>query len=171
MTQNTKLIELCQYAGQILKSRITWADPAKLMISLAMVESSLGMNSRPRHEPAYDFGGLYWNKEHGKPWRWDIHGSISACSFSSWQIMFPTAVELGLDPLTHPCELQDDSKAVHWVIEYIKRRILDRGAVTLANFAVGYNGGNPSAFNDQTIKYAKKLELAYNSQGPQIIKV
>lgn len=140
-----------------IKDRMPWGDPARLLGAIATVESAFGKYNVPKHERAFDFGGRLFNRELWLKW-----GSIQACSFSSWQIMFPVAVELGFDKNRHPCELSDDSIAIHWVIEYLKKRVFDRGAKTIREVADAYNSGS---FKDSIVpfEYIGKVIQAYQN--------
>lgn len=133
MNDQAKLKALIVTRGPTLE--IGWADPVCLLASLAEIESAFGLLAIPKHEKAYDWGGTYFNRA-----LWSKWGSWAACSYSSFQIMFPAAVELGFSG--SPMDLWDDEIAIHWVIDFIQKRILDKGASTLEQFADAYNSGS-----------------------------
>lgn len=139
-----------------IQPRIPWANAVALLGALAENESSFGANAIPKYEKQFDYGGRFYARELCKKW-----GAWAACSYGSFQIMYPVAVELGFDPNRSPAELWDDEVGIHWVIEYINRRIIDRGAASLRDFAAAYNGGNPKAWNNQVAEYAQRFDLAY----------
>ena len=138
-----------------LQPKVPWADATKLLVALAEVESSFAYHSRPRHERAYDRGGKYFNVDLNR-----LYGSFAACSVSSFQIMYPVAVELGLPTSVAPWELHRDCVAMPWVLAYIDKRILSRGWNTLETFADAYNTGDASDENVPT-KYVEKFVRAY----------
>jgi hypothetical protein len=153
-----RLPVLIRNQAELLKHRIDWADPERLLLALVDVESASGRFAIPRHEASFDYGGRWYNKDLARRW-----GAWAACSYSSFQIMYPVAVELGFDPERSPGDLNDDDIAVHWAIAYINRRILDKGAKTIKDFADAYNSGShrdafvPTAYCD---KFAKAYRVA-----------
>jgi len=143
----------------VLKDQMPWADPERMLLALVDVESARGRFAIPRHEKSFDTGGRWFNKELSRRW-----GAWSACSYSSFQIMYPVAVELGFDPERSPADLNDDDIAIHWAIEYIRRRILGRGAKSVRDFADAYNSGShrddfvPVAYCDKFVKAYNEAE-------------
>lgn len=151
--------------GVVLEERMKFASGVRVLAAIAEVESSFGHFSLPRHEKSFDVGGPYFKKD-----LWTAWGSWAACSYSSFQIMFPVAVELGYRG--SPTTLWDDEVAIHWVIEYIRKRILDRGCDNLHDFADAYNSGSfRDAFVPQSYiakflsSYADVLERRGLKQG------
>ena len=132
-----------------------WADPIALLGALAKVESSFGAMNVPRAEPAWLPGGKYFDMSLYKKW-----GSLAAMNFSSFQIMHPVAVELGYNKDRNPLELWNDEVAIFWVCQYIKKRILGRGASSLSDFADGFNSGTHLDKYVPT-NYIEKFEKEY----------
>ena len=132
---------------------IAWAEPVALLATLAEIESAFGLLALPKHEPAFDYGGKFCNHELWLRW-----GAWSACSYSSFQIMFVTAHELGFTG--SPVHLCDDETAIHWVLEYIRKRIIDRGCTSIEQFADAYNSGS---FKDSFVptEYVQKFVAIY----------
>ena len=62
-------------------------DGATLLMALAGNESSYGANVTPRHEPAFDVGGIYGSSPEQAPLL-AKYGSAAACSYGPWQLMF-----------------------------------------------------------------------------------
>lgn len=155
MNDPAKLKSIIRAAAITLKNRINWADPLRLLGALAEVESSFGLEAVPRHEKLYDILGIYWNRELWRKW-----GSLSACSYSSFQIMYPVCIEMGMDPNVPPWHLMDDESAMPWVLEYINKRIIVSGCTRIEDFADTYNSGT---FKDQNIPfdYISKFTTAY----------
>jgi hypothetical protein len=71
-------------------------DGTLLLWAIAGVESSFGVDCQPRHEPAYDTGGLY-AKNAPMPGLLMNFGSAAACSYGPWQLMLCDA-PLGFAP-------------------------------------------------------------------------
>lgn len=135
------LDKICEVHGRVLDKYAPWMDGQVCLQALATIESAYGVYNVPKHEKAYDQGGIYFNRG-----LWAKYGSHAACSYSSWQLMYPVAVELGF--LGSPAELMIDEKAIYWVIEYIKKRILDKGCLKLQDLADAYNSGS---FRDKIV--------------------
>lgn len=150
-----KLDKICEVHGLFLDKLAPWMDGEICLKALATVESSYGIYNIPRHEKAYDLGGIY-SKSY-KPLLIK-YGAMAACSWSSFQIMYPVAYELGFQG--DPIELQNDELAIMWVMEYIRKRILDKGCSRLQDFADAYNSGT---FRDKLIPedYITKFMKAY----------
>jgi hypothetical protein len=151
-----KLRKIIQTAAPVLG--VSFADPLRVLGALAEVESSFALCNRPRHERAFDFGGRYANEELCKRW-----GAWAACSYSSFQIMFPVAVELGFDPKRSPVDLWDDEIAIHFVVEYIRKRILARGITKIENLASVYNTGMPCDLHAVRPIYVDRFLKAYDA--------
>lgn len=150
-----KLRELILASGPALSKKMNFADGILILAALAEVESSFGIYAIPRHEKIFDIGGVYCNKDLWKQW-----GAWAACSYSSWQIMYPVSVELGFPG--RPQDLMEDETAIHWVMEYIDKRILAKGCSNLWQFADAYNSGS---FRDKVVPttYIEKFNQAYHS--------
>lgn len=141
--------------GPLLTKKASWLDGVAALGALAEIESSFGEFNIPKYERAYDVTGKYFNRELWLKW-----GAWAACSYSSWQIMYPVTVELGFSGT--PIQLMDDEIAVLWVLEYIDKRILARGCNNLKHFADAYNSGS---FRDANIPetYINRFLGAYST--------
>lgn len=137
------LTELCKSYGPSLEKVAPWLDGECLLKALAMNESALGVYNVPKHEKAYDLGGTYGKRE-----LWARFGSWAACSYSSWQIMYPVALELGFTG--SPMDLWHDDTAINYVVELIKRRIIARGATDIKQVFDAYNSGS---FKDSIVPH------------------
>lgn len=116
--------------------------PEALLGAIAWQESQLGLVAGARVEPAYlprrrfAGGGLY--RRHVVALV-TVYGDAAAASWGAFQIMFPTAWELGYRGA--PWDLDDDEAGIYWTIKYIRRRALERGAITVEQIADAYNSG------------------------------
>lgn len=117
--------------------------PEALLGAIAWRESKLGLVAGSRVEPSYlhreRFGGGGLYRAH-VPDLVRVYGDSAASSWSSFQIMFPTAWELGFRGA--PWTLDDDAVAVGWAMEYVRVRALRKGAVTVEEVADAYNSGS-----------------------------
>lgn len=134
-----------------------------LLHAIAECESSHGARGLATlHENAYCYKGAYFSGPNGGQLR-DLtskYGCLAHCSYSSWQIMYITAVELGFRG--DPCELRNDAVAIEYVCAFINRRFLDRyPRIAPSGVADGYNSGNPYDENRPTA-YVEEFMAAYN---------
>ena len=112
-------------------------EPARLLAALAMNESSLGANSGPRHEPAWDVGGKYASDpEQAK--LLSLYPYFAACSFGPWQIMFYNCSGYT------PTELNTDlSLVTRATISYLSRQIQRWKPSTIQAIGEIWNHGSP----------------------------
>ncbi|HEX5236143.1 MAG TPA: hypothetical protein VFW25_12530 [Silvibacterium sp.] len=118
-----------------------WLPPEingpQLLWALAGNESSFGANCAPRHEPAYDVGGVYAkNPEQAR--LLELFGSAGACSYGPWQEML-----VNCSPGTRPEDLAENvNRCALEAAGFINDRIL-RGqkARTIEEIAEAYNSG------------------------------
>lgn len=137
-------------------------DPVLLLGTIAEIESGFGQYALPKYEKLYDFGEKY--SDHAKWLKW---GAWAACSYSSFQIMYPTACEFGFDSAPwnrNPMDLWDDEIAVLFVVDLLNTRILGRGARNLFQIADAYNSGS---FQDDVypMEYINKFKVIYSQIG------
>jgi len=143
--------------------------PARLLIAIAKVESSFGVHGgRLRVEPAYLPASRLPGTHDGPLFRrhvrdlFALYGDAACGSWSSWQIMYPTAWELGFRG--EPWDLFDDEKAIVWVCAYLNVRAFGRGAKTLADMADAYNSGD---HRDRFVptRYIEEIQHHYDQAG------
>jgi len=149
-------------AASTLKFDIKFGDAKGILKALATVESSFGSNNVPRFEKAYSPMGIYYNAEQKE--RYAKWGAAACCSYSSFQIMYPTACELGFDSspwARNPQLLSNDEVAIFYVIEYIKKRVISRGAQTVEQLFDIYNSG--SLDKNIPADYIRVAMQAYNT--------
>jgi hypothetical protein len=134
-------------------------DKKALLCALAQVESSFGRHNVPRFESHYYRGGHYYRKSQEIRDMVSLYDKDASCSYSSFQIMFPTARELGYRGV--PTDLNKDNVAIYWVIKFINIRIMKKEPRKLEDIFDAYNSGN---FKDDIIPvdYIKKAVGWYN---------
>lgn len=130
-------------------------DMNRLLLAIAEVETSGGINNWPRIEASYlplgfrctaqgrliTGSGRNFNRIVESRWETtpEEHRLGTAASWSKWQILYHTARDCGYENL--PYNLHDDAVALPWV----RRRLevlWNHGARTPQDFARGWNGGN-----------------------------
>jgi len=127
-------------------------------------EKYTATNQEPRFEPAYAPGGHYYNHSTPVQELYTKWGNWAACSYSNFQILFVTAVELGYPG--PPLGLDRDEVALPYVVKLLNVRIFDRpGNETVEQVADAYNSGN---FKDTNVPeaYIRKFVEAYNKALP-----
>ncbi len=144
-------------------------NPVALLTALARQESTMGLHGgRSRVEKAYQLGGALCRRH-----ALDLvkaYGDAAASSWSSWQIMYVTAWEMGYRG--KPWGLWRDGGAVSWVIQYMRRRAFARGALTISEVADAYNSGThrdevkPQHYMDRVTQfYGAELERQEGEDG------
>lgn len=133
-----------QYGGHIvgLKDDDGHAvDGVRLLWAIAGCESDYGRQAEfARHEAAYMPGGRYYQQALEQRKAWQRWGITAACSWGAWQLMAPTARELGYDG--PPWGLADHDVCCHWATTLIVHRFIDgHGAKTLRHVLDAYNSG------------------------------
>ncbi len=163
-----ELREICEELAPKLSIGLK-IDPAAFLKALIGKESSFGIDDKPRHEPAYAPGGFYFQKSQELKDLFKIYGAPISCSYSAFQIMYPTAINLGFSKLVHPMALYDASLAGYFSVLYLNSKF-KLGADTLEKLAAAYNGGSHHALTskDERIrlrvqKYVKEFVPIYNS--------
>ncbi len=147
------LVDLIKTHGDILTKKAPWLDGRACLAAIAEVETAFGQYNVPKYEKAFDLGGKYGNRR-----LWTKFGAMAACSWSSWQIMYIVCVELGYPG--RPIDLQDDSVAIHWVMDYLDKRILQAGCSSVVELFDAWNTGS---FKDANVpdKYVQECLHAY----------
>lgn len=162
----SSVMDLCKRHGKLLEIDL---DGTALLAAIAFVESSGGKNNYPNFEPYWAPEGKVFTIE-GKlqrsrhplsnklvAKRFEEYGMASACSFSSWQILYHTAADLGYRRA--PWLLWEDAIAILWVIRRLNA-IAGHGAETIEHFADAWNSGT---FRDRIIpkEYIEKVTDVY----------
>ena len=135
----SEVLGLCSEYGSWLKidpSQVAELQGKYVMAAIAMNESSLGANCTPRHEPAWDTGGIYA----GNPQQQDLlreFGSAAAMSYGPWQLMFYNCPGYSPDQL-----LKDPDACARCFLAYFNGYVQRKGAVTLLQIGQVYNGGH-----------------------------
>ena len=134
-----------------------FANETILLRAIADVESTYGADSTPRHEPAYCRGGRYFGAAMTK-----LYGCAAHCSYGPWQVMYPTARELGFTGT--PEELANPETNCLYAVRYLNARAAS--ATTLGQIARCYNGGNihaaavPQSYIDKLVAAYRLREVA-----------
>ncbi len=118
---------LCRKHAPDLLTPVKWQgtplDKVRLLWGISGVESSFGLNCSPRHEPAYCYGGRYFNPVASREW-----GCLAHCSFGPWQVMFAN-FPYGVSPLS----LIWETDLLAWWNKCAESRHRERGAESLGH--------------------------------------
>lgn len=153
-----KVIE--KFAPDIEIERLSFrVMPERLLWAIAFVESAAGALNVPKHESAYAPGGHYYKRSPEVRALWNRWGDWAACSYSSFQILFIVATELGFRG--SPIDLWYDEEACPVVVKFLNQRIIKRKPSDLGDIADAYNSGT---FRDQNVPlgYVGKFLKAYD---------
>jgi hypothetical protein len=130
-------------------------DLLAMLRAIADVESSYGQDSKSRHEPAYCHGGKYYHVVLTK-----LYGCAAHCSYGPWQVMYPTAYELGF--FGAPEELANPETNCLYAVRYLNARAAK--ATTIEEIARAFNGGS---IHSRAVpqSYIDKLTAAYRKRA------
>lgn len=143
-------------------------DGAQLLWAISGQESSFGANCTPRHEPAFDAGGMY-SRTQPMPRLLEKFGSAAACSYGPWQIMLANAADTSPEVL-----LSDLDAAAKATVAFINSFVLGhRQAKTVEQIAETYNSGhislNPAP---GVLKYLTNVAHTYSTVAlPPVEKI
>lgn len=144
-TQRQVLAACYRFGSQItglIDSEGRPVDGVRLLWAIAGNESDYGrLAEYARHEPAYMPGGRYYQRAFDQRVAWQRWGIAAACSWGAWQVMAPTAREMGYDG--PPSGLMDHEACCRWATALIVHRFIDaHGARSLRDVLDAYNSGN-----------------------------
>lgn len=117
---------------------------------------------QPRVEAAYLPGGAYYRRSLAVRTAYRKYGKAAAASWGPWQLMYPTAHELGFR--ARPLDLADAAVSLPYVVEYLNRRVFCWTPLDLGDIADGYNSGSCV---DQIVPmtYIDKFVRAYEHEA------
>lgn len=126
-------------------------------------------NRVPRFEPSYAPGGYYFSRSSLVRREYAKWGNWACCSYSNFQIMYITAVELGYEG--PPLALDHDSVAITWVCRYLNHRVFAQGARTVEEVADAYNSGtyrNSNVPEKYVAKFRRKYDRALERKNVHV---
>lgn len=126
----------CQASGTDLWPLPDGVTGAQLLWAISGNESSFGADCDPRHEPAFDAGGIYGDGPVMKPLIAKF-GSAAACSYGPWQLMFCNAPSGWM-----PDDMNDLAKAARATVLYLNRFLTRFYPSSLAGIGECWNAGH-----------------------------
>ena len=127
----------CKTSGPEVGPLPAGIDGAQLLWAISGNESSFGDDCAPRHEPAFDVGGVYGDNAVMKPLL-SLYGSDAAYSYGPWQILFANAPAGWA-----PTDLEDLSKAARATVLFLNRLLSRWHPQDLAGIGECWNAGHP----------------------------
>lgn len=137
-------------------------DMPKFLWAIAGVESSWTLKPKPRIEPAYSPPrGKYWLNNLKLVKLRSTYGELVSASLGPFQVMYPTARELGFR--FSPKELEDLKENHYYACIYFKKRCKPKNGekITPEMLADAYNSGNyrdniiPKEYVEKVMRYYK----------------
>jgi len=126
----------CDLLGPSVGPLPDGVDGSTLLMALAGNESSYGANVTPRHEPAFDVGGICGSSPEQAPLL-AKYGSAAACSYGPWQLMFCNAPQG-----SSPNDFANLSLAGQYTVRYLNSLLERDKPQTIAEIGSMWNAGH-----------------------------
>ncbi len=127
----------CRLSGSSVTPLPAGVDGAQLLWAISGNESSFGANCTPRHEPAFDAGGVYGDDAAMKPLL-AKYGTAAAYSYGPWQMLFCNA------PAGYaPPDMLVLSKAAWATVTFLNELLRRWKPQTMAAIGETWNAGHP----------------------------
>jgi hypothetical protein len=165
MFSHQEIADACRQFGPQLAPLPEGVDGSRLLWALSGNESSFGANSKPRHEPAFDAGGLYGD---GAAMRTLLakFGRAAACSYGPWQMMFCNAPS----DFT-PASFGDLHQAAQAAVDQLNRFLRKYKPQSLAEIGECWNAGHPiEHLSAGVARYVQQLSGNYAATPPWLEK-
>lgn len=137
MYEPAEIDKLCLLSAGAIKTEL---DGFKILRTIVKLESAYGADCRPRFEPAYYPGGMYFRKSKMLNDGYENWGSLVSFSYGPFQIMWVKAAELGYPISASPLDLWSGYISCPFVVELINDAN-SRGVKKLEEILAVYNGG------------------------------
>jgi hypothetical protein len=130
-------------------------DARRLLIAMAMNESSGGKNCLPRHEPAYCTGA--YSKAPQVVHLTGLYGHNAHCSFGPWQILLVNCPDG-----TNPEDLHEADACARVTADFMARLNVHKKPQSVAEWGQIWNGGHIGADNPGVRAYVAHLQQNYD---------
>lgn len=138
-------------------------DPFCVLKSLATQESSYGKNCKPRFEPYYAPGGLYFTRSPELQAAYEKHGAGVSFSYGPFQILYATAMRFGYEKDATPESLERADLSGLYVCRLLNYLVIKKKDVTLDALADSYNSGNSKDRRSESVQqYVANILYDYN---------
>ena len=156
-----QVADQCRISGPDLAGLPRGVDGAQLLWAMAGNESSFGVNCTPRHEPAFDVGGVYGSS----PAMVSLlakFGTAAACSYGPLQMMFCNAA-----PGTKPSDFDDIQTAFRLSVDFLNRQLKHWRPSSLEDIGEMWNAGRPLINPSPGVRaYTRRLAENYAKPLP-----
>lgn len=160
-----QIADICRKFGTPLNGLPDGVLGPQLLWAISGNESSFGANTTPRHEPAFDIGGVYGEGPVMKPLLAQF-GRKAAASYGPWQIMFCNASKNAT-----PDGFNDLESAAEWTVPFLQRQVLHFQPDSLAEIGEIWNGGHPMLVPPLAVAaYVRNLIQNYTVPMPEVSK-
>lgn len=157
-----QIADQCRVSGPKLLGLPPGVDGTQLLWAMSGNESSFGVNCVPRHEPAFDSGGVYGSGPVMAPLL-KKYGSAAACSYGPWQIMFPNC-----PPGFSPKDMSDLGKCASATVGFLNHLLARWKPSSLAGIGECWNAGHPMVnLSPGVASYVQKLTANYQVPMPE----
>lgn len=157
-----QIADQCRASGPELLGLPPGVDGTQLLWAMSGNESSFGVNCTPRHEPAFDSGGVYGSGPVMAPLL-KKYGSAAACSYGPWQIMFCNC-PLGWSPN----DMSDLKLCARATVCFLDRLVSRWHPSDLAQIGECWNAGHPMVnLSPGVASYVQKLTANYQVPMPE----
>lgn len=151
-----QIADVCRSFGPYLAPLPAAIDGAQLLWAIAGNESSFGINCTPRHEPAFDVGGVYGSGPVMAPLL-AKYGPAAACSYGPWQLMFCNAPQVYT-----PDSFTDLDACATATVAYLNKFLRRWSPRDLATIGECWNNGHPrTELRAGVAVYVQKLAANY----------
>ena len=151
MYTKAEISQACKKFGPQVCPLPSSYDGAQLLWAISGNESSFGANVTPRHEPAFDMGGLYDRGEQHE--LLEQFGSSAACSYGPWQILFANCPQGST-----PDSLADLDTAAQATVGFLNSQLRRFSPKSLVDIACVWNHGSPMSILTPGVQsYANEL--------------
>ena len=164
MFTHQQISAACLTYGPELENLPASVNGPQLLWGMSGNESSFGYNCAPRHEPAYDVGGVYGDGPVMKPLL-ALYGAAAACSYGPWQIMFCN-VASGW----RPSDLDDLDKVAQATVAFLNVQFNHWNPANLPEIGEIWNAGHsirpPAVPSPAVARYVHELIQNYAVEMP-----
>lgn len=157
-----QIADQSRVSGPELLGLPSGTNGTQLLWAISGNESSFGVNCTPRHEPAFDSGGVYGSGPVMTPLL-KKYGSAAACSYGPWQIMFPNC-----PPGFSPKDMSDLGKCASATVGFLNHLLARWKPSSLAGIGECWNAGHPMMnLSPGVASYVQKLTANYQVPMPE----
>jgi hypothetical protein len=158
-----QIASACRQYGPTVAPLPPGIDGTQLLFAMTGNESSFGANVTPRHEPAFDVGGVYGKSPQMQALLAKF-GSAAACSYGPLQLLFcntPAGAK--------PSDFNDLNTAFGYSVAFLNKLLTRFRPQTLGDIGSCWNGGHiQNPYSPAVQVYVNRLTANYAVQMPAV---